>query len=103
MYRGEPPNQYFDKDWVIQAAAEQYHHTCSNHINEQQILPDGLTFAHLMGEVGASSVGKEINIAWMSIDEIDAFVPPLPKSTIKGYNKNPQKSSHVFGNGGMFM
>jgi hypothetical protein len=98
MYRGEPPNQYFHEDWVIQAAAARYH-ACSNHINEEEILPHGVSFAHLIGEVGASSVGKEFN-TWMSIDENDAFIPPLPKSTTRGANANPQKHSHVFGNGG---
>ena len=85
MYRGEPPEGYFSTDWV----------KC---VNDQDLLP-GLSFAHLVGIAGASSVAKlseeEKNLVWTSIDAADMFIPKED-----GYN--PKKENYVFGEGSKF-
>ena len=98
MYRGEPPKQFFDQKWVSQAALGQFQSLC-----KQDILPDGITFAHLIGNVGASSVGRDngSKMTWMSIDDPGAFKPANPKSTVKGVNTNAKERDWVFGRGGM--
>eukprot|EP00551_Chaetoceros_affinis_P005432 CAMPEP_0203665918 /NCGR_PEP_ID=MMETSP0090-20130426/3047_1 /ASSEMBLY_ACC=CAM_ASM_001088 /TAXON_ID=426623 /ORGANISM="Chaetoceros affinis, Strain CCMP159" /LENGTH=599 /DNA_ID=CAMNT_0050529639 /DNA_START=65 /DNA_END=1860 /DNA_ORIENTATION=- len=97
MYRGEPPKDFFHGEWVFQQVVEQ-----SQYHLKQDILPEGVTFAHLIGNVGASSVGTEFNeskLSWKSIDSADAFLPANPKSTTRGVNANEFKQDYVFGNG----
>ncbi len=95
MYRGEPPKQFFDREWVFRAVMEQSQSQCH--------LPDGVNFAHLIGNVGASSVGRdgESKMMWMSIDLPEAFKEANPKSTTRGVNANEKMDSYVFGSGGM--
>ena len=100
MYRGEPPSSFFDRNWVIRAAVQKFH---SDHCQED-ILPHGVTYTHLIGEVGASSVGREsennLNPDWMSVDSPDGFIEPSPKSTTKGENANEKRDNYVFGRDG---
>jgi hypothetical protein len=91
MYRGEPPKQFFDPSWVTNHA--------NGHNNEMHPLLPGLTFAHLIGRVGASSFGRDEKLVWMSVDSDEAFVEPAPKSTTRGVNANPIKDGYVFGKG----
>ena len=92
MYRGEPPMAFFNGNW----ARVNNHGVMNNKeaaVGDTLILP-GVTLAHLIGEVGASSVGKfeGSNLTWMSIDAPDAFIPPQ--------SKNPITDMYVFGEGG---
>ena len=98
MYRGEPPKQFFDRKWVFQAVLEQ-----SQSLRQQDILPDGITFAHLIGNVGASSMGRdgETKETWMRHDDPGAFKVAEVRSTIRGVNANPKLDNWVFGRGGM--
>ena len=67
-------------------------------------MPNGVTFAHLIGNVGASSVGRDnrSKMTWMSIDaDPGAFKPANPKSRVKGVNANERQDNWVFGWGGM--
>jgi hypothetical protein len=55
--------------------------------------------AHLIGQVGASSHGRE---EWMSVDAPEAFIAALPKSDVRGryanpYKANPYKDGYIFG------
>ena len=111
MYRGEPPTQFFSSDWInVHTCNEQDHRenaTIDTYTSSDDkllyVLP-GVSLTHLIGKVGASSVGRDEDsqLVWMSMDDPDAFVKPEPKSTTKGVNANPRKDSYVFGNGGMF-
>merc|ERR1719223_881161 len=60
-----------------------------------------MTFAHLIGNVGASSVGRDdgSKMMWMSIDDPGAFKSANPKSTVRGVNANPKLDNWVFGTG----
>ena len=92
MYRGEPPQVYFEKSWSRQPLFDITH-------KKNNVLPDGLTLGHLIGEVGASSILSSSDIPWKSLKNSDAFIPAKPKSKIKGKNANEQKDGYVFGNG----
>ncbi len=102
MYRGEPPKEFFDQKWVSNDKCKQ----------ERPISQDSafliagvhVPLSHLIGEVGASSVGRDENskLMWMSIDSPEAFIRPAPKSTVKNVNANPRKPMYVFGAGGMY-
>ena len=89
MYRGEPPRVYYDTAWSLSTIFK----------NQQGILPDGITLGHLIGEVGASSVGLACEVPWKKLTDTDAFIPANPKSTTSGVNANPQKEDYVFGHG----
>jgi hypothetical protein len=95
MYRGEPPQMYFDTTWSR-------HSVLSITGGKNEVLPDGFTLGHLIGDekAGASSMLVASNISWKSLDESDAFIPANPKSTTKGENANGKMEGYVFGNGG---
>jgi len=88
MYRGEPPVEYFNADWT------------EKHLGMVGSKPHPMTFAHLIGQVGASSHGKAV---WMSVDSPEAFLPPNAKSATRGVNANPIKDGYVFGSGGAYL
>ena len=96
MYRGEPPKEFFTADWARDDKTVPQQ-TLSNTF----IFP-GVSLAHLIGEVGASSVGRDENsqLTWISVDDPKSFLRPLPKSQIKYVNANPIKDMYVFGSGG---
>jgi len=87
MYRGEPPVEYFRADW---AADDGKHIGVGDGMN----LPHPMTLAHLIGQVGASSHGRE---EWMSVDAPGAFLEALPRSTERNVNANPMKEGYIFG------
>ena len=89
MYRGEPPNDFFNADWPGKYLKGEAGAVKPN-------LLDGLAIAHLIGQVGASSHGKTM---WMSVDHPDAFIAPKPKSTLRGVNANKKMDGYVFGRG----
>jgi hypothetical protein len=126
MYRGEPPREYFHPFW---SSSQDYHHhhhhdnrttnntvsntnqkwnSTSNHERgcghgydeDHNDIMEGLNIAHLIGQIGASSVGKKVAEVWMSIDAPSAFWPANPKSTRPGVNTNPQRNGYIFGKGG---
>ncbi len=92
MYRGEPPLDYFDPEWITKQALGLVGASDTSHIS--------LALAHLIGQVGASSHGRAV---WMSIDHEEAFLPANPKSTVRGANANPQKTGYIFGRGGVYL
>ena len=95
MYRGEPPQAYFDTTW-----SRQYLLNITN--NKNIVLPDGLALGHLVGEAGASSISNVSSIPWKDLDEPDAFIPPQPKSTTKGENANERIEGYIFGDGSTY-
>ena len=101
MYRGEPPKSFFNANWIARTGVKQYH---SRHHVLEDILPDGLTYSHLIGEVGASSAGTDgSRLSWESVDSVDMFIPLQPKSTIRTVNANEKKEGYAFGDGGKYM
>jgi hypothetical protein len=94
MYRGEPPAEYFRADW---ADGGNKHLSVANVVSAiADIMKphDPMTLAHLIGQVGASSHGRE---EWMSVDAPEAFIAALPKSNVRGRNANPKKDGYIFG------
>ena len=99
MYRGEPPDAYFSRDWV----------KCTENIN----IAPSTRFLHLVGKVGASSTGLSDNsdYRWMDPTQGEylessmenncmlAFIPGKEKSKRKGQNNNPAKKDYIFGEG----
>ena len=101
MYRGEPPKEFFHRDWVKQEEQRQLNPDPAT-LNSAFVFP-GVALSHLIGEVGASSVGRDENAApstWMSIDDPIGFILPEAKSRKSGVNANPVKEMYVFGKGG---
>ena len=96
MYRGEPPKEFFHADWA-RGERQVLQQTLSNTF----VFP-GVSLAHLIGEVGASSVGRDekSDLTWMSVDQPNSFIQPNPKSQVKNVNANPAKDMYVFGSGG---
>lgn len=94
MYRGEPPMAFFDASWAT-------HHVSFDHHHDDGLVMQGMNLSHLIGKVGASSVGKNVADVWMSIDAPDAFLPANPKSTTRT-NANPIKDGYIFGKGGEY-
>jgi len=90
MYRGEPPESFFKSDWP-----ERYLN--GDKAASQPSMLDGLSLAHLIGQIGASSVGRA---TWLSIDSPEAFQPPNERSKTKGENANGPMEGYVFGKGG---
>ena len=91
MYRGEPPAEYFRADW----ADSNKHLSVANGSGIDIMNPHPMTLmAHLIGQVGASSHGRE---EWMSVDAPEAFIEASPKSTVRGVNANPLKDGYIFG------
>ena len=97
MYRGEPPDAYFSRDWV----------KCTDNIN----IPPSTRFLHLVGKVGASSTGVPDtgDIKWLdptkgetcTIEnkQIPSFISAREKSAQRGQNNNPKLQDYVFGEG----
>jgi hypothetical protein len=98
MYRGEPPVEYFSAGWVD----GDKHLSALNGISDGVGMknPHPITLSHLIGQVGASSHGRE---EWMSIFANGAFHPAKPKSTRRGVNANPLKDGYVFGRESEYM
>ena len=96
MYRGEPPKAFFQGEWAKE-------NDLKSEVSATRVfvLPE-VSLAHLIGEVGASSAGRdgESPLTWMSINDSEAFIAPEPKSTVNGVNANPRKEMYVFGMGG---
>jgi len=91
MYRGEPPAEYFRADW----ADSNKHLSVANGSGIDIIEPhDPMILAHLIGQVGASSHGRE---EWMSVDAPEAFIEASPNSNVYGVNANPKKDGYIFG------
>lgn len=86
MYRGEPPKDFFRKDWVDKKGS----------FKPNVDTGAGLALSHLIGQIGASSHGKT---TWLSIDDPIAFKTANPRSTTKGLNANPEMAGYVFGKG----
>ena len=101
MYRGEPPQAFYNNSttWI-----EQYFRngTLEDTTISTKVLLDGLSFEHLIGKVGASSVMllSSDTSPWMSLDEPNAFIAAQPKSKTKGENANGFMEGYVFGSGG---
>ena len=96
MYRGEPPGEYYNRDWGLY-----------NRKNDIELAPVG-RFLHLVGIHGASSTnpsgGVHSTDEWtpttgVAPDGSPGFVPPSAKSTTRGVNANPMKENYVFGTG----
>ena len=99
MYRGEPPIEFFNVDWVVKSRGDR------NNEIKKFIGPDSWsTMNHylLTRNIGASSVGRDVEsrLSWMSVDYPGAFLEPQPKSTSRGVNANEKKVFYVFGDGG---
>lgn len=86
MYRGEPPMEYYNVDWLDKPLDEM-----------KTFSAEGVAFAHLIGQVGASSHGKS---TWHSIDSAGMFLAPAAKSITRGVNNNARKVGMIFGRGG---
>jgi Protein of unknown function (DUF1399). len=92
MYRGEPPKEFFDASWAT-------YHNGDDVYNDIFGQGQGVNLSHLIGQVGASSVGKKLEEVWMSIDAQDAFLP----GNIQNNLSNPFKEGYIYGNGGEFV
>jgi len=89
MYRGEPPVDFFEPDWVDKKSRG---NACKPNVSDDL----GMALAHLIGQIGASSHGK---LTWMSIDDLLAFKEASLKSTAKGVNANPVIAGYIYGKG----
>lgn len=99
---GEPPKAFYTKEWATLPKAVVS--TMDPSFND--------ILAHLVGQIGASSVpvpGEtppatnpeyDVNASWKSIDEDDAFIAAEPRSTDRTVNANEKKDNYVFGKGG---
>lgn len=97
MYRGEPPKEFFDASWAT------YHNDDDDDVyNDIFGQGQGVNLSHLIGQVGASSVGKKLEEVWMSIDAQDAFSPANPQMTPLA-KSNPFKAGYIYGKGGEFV
>jgi hypothetical protein len=72
MYRGEPPENYFNPSWVVFTESCQAKKTLSS-------LPQ----------------------TWLSVHSIDpkGFIAARPKDPSSGYDRNPLRKSYIFGDG----
>lgn len=105
MYRGEPPNIFYNPQWVVNGAGKEQHLSCDDHSHLLNTLlrTDNYHIYPHQGNNGASSVGRddEARLTWLSIDSPEAFKPMHPKSTSYGVNANEKEPMYVFGDGGM--
>jgi hypothetical protein len=109
MYRGEPPNQFYNPAFVLE----------SKRMNDHFMHPfHGHPFNQFVGVQGASSTNPTTNFTFMSdnvtdithavewtdpfestVDGIPGFIKRKRKSTKRGVNANPMMSDYVFGRG----
>ncbi len=106
MYRGEPPNIFYNPRWVVNAVVKEEHLNCDGHSHLLKTLlgthNSHVIYPHQCNN-GASSVGRDVEarLTWLSIDAPEAFKPMNAKSTSYGVNANEKESMFVFGDGGM--
>ena len=94
MYRGEPPSEYFRPRW-----AEDSDKLLSVRVGVGTNPQHPMTLAHLIGQVGASSHGRE---EWMNIDAPGAFLEAKPRSNTRGLRR-AKKDGYIFGRESEYM
>mmetsp|Transcript_25040 Transcript_25040/g.35041 ORF Transcript_25040/g.35041 Transcript_25040/m.35041 type:complete len:541 (+) Transcript_25040:188-1810(+) len=81
MYRGEPPEAFFDTKWSLKNV----------HLSSY----DG----RMMGASSTGSVEPPVTGDWMSPKGYPGFIAASARSKKKGLNSNPQRDNYIFGSG----